>query len=45
MLVNFYKLFINSDLTKKSIIIDSIIARLKNIKIDYPSILDDDLPF
>lgn len=45
VLVNFYKLFINSDLTKKSIIIDSIIARLKNIKIDYPSILDDDLPF
>lgn len=45
VLIDFYKLFINSDLTKKSIIIDSIIARLKNVKIDYPSILDDDLPF
>lgn len=33
-LINFYKLFISSDLTKKNIIIDSIIARMKNIEVE-----------
>ena len=43
VLIDFYELFVNSNFTKKSIIVNSIIARLKNVPIEIG--LFDDLPF
>ena len=43
-LINFYKLLMNSNTTKRNIIIDSIAARLKAIHVEI-ALEDDDLPF
>lgn len=39
---NFYKLLIKSDNTKRKIVIDNLISRLKSIKVEHEY---DDLPF
>ena len=45
-LINFYRFFVNSDSVKKSIIVDTIIARLKKVPIiDEKFKIDDELPF
>ena len=44
-LINFYKLLISSNKTKRSIIIDSIISRLKTFPVENDYDKDDDLPF
>jgi len=44
-LINFYRLFVNSDSTKKRIIIDSIISRLKKVPVEIETDPFEDLPF
>ncbi|HIR74300.1 TPA: protein kinase family protein [Candidatus Ventrenecus avicola] len=44
-LINFYRLFVNSNNFKKSIIVDSIIARLKNVPVEIELDPFADLPF
>lgn len=44
-LINFYRFFVDADDSKKRIIVDSIIARLKNIPLESESDQYDDLPF
>ena len=44
-LINFYRLLVDSNNSKKNIIINSIIARLKNVPIEIEVIPFEDLPF
>ena len=44
-LINFYKLFFKSNNSKKNIIVNSIITRLKKVPVEVDHILFDDLPF
>ena len=44
-LINFYRLFVSSNTSKQSIIVNSIIARLKNVPVEIDNDPFEDLPF